>query len=90
MVAYCARCVRCSSGGELSALPERGKRRPGKQPGDPGTTMKLIDNPDARFWFPPAVCRRCGKGLADAAVPAQRRHQVTGIGRAPPPVVTAG
>ena len=74
--------------GRDRSLRERGKRRPGKQPGDPGTTMKLIDDPDARFWFPPAACRRCGKGLAGAAVLAQRRHQVTDIGRAPPPVVT--
>ena len=73
--------------GRDRSLRERGKRRPGKQPGDPGTTMKLIDDPDARFWFPPAACRRCGKGLAGAAVLAQRRHQVTDIGRAPPPVV---
>jgi hypothetical protein len=27
-------------------LRERGKRRPGKQPGGPGTTMNLVDNPD--------------------------------------------
>jgi transposase len=73
--------------GRDRSLRERGKRRPGKQPGDPGTTMKLIDDPDARFWFPPAACRRCGKGLAGAAVLAQRRHQVTDIGP-PPPVVT--
>ena len=74
--------------GRDRSLRERGKRRPGKQPGDPGTTMKLIDDPDARFWFPPAACRRCGKGLAGAAVLAHRRHQVTDIGPAPPPVVT--
>jgi transposase len=74
--------------GRDRSLRERGKRRPGKQPGDPGTTMNLIDDPDARFWFPPAACRRCGKGLAEAAVLAQRRHQVTDIGPAPPPVVT--
>ncbi len=28
------------------SLRERGKRRPGKQPGEPGTTMNLVDNPD--------------------------------------------
>ena len=27
------------------SLRERGKRRPGKQPGEPGTTMKLTDDP---------------------------------------------
>jgi transposase len=70
------------------SLRERGKRRPGRQPGDPGATMKLIDAPDGRFWFPPAACRGCGKDLAGAAVLAQRRHQVTDIEPAPLPVVT--
>ena len=70
------------------SLRERGKRRPGKQPGEPGTTMKLIDDPDHRFWFPPASCRECGTDLADAPVMAQRRHQVTDIRPVPPPEVT--
>ena len=70
------------------SLRERGKRRPGKQPGDPGTTMKLIDDPDGRFWFPPAACSGCGAGLAGVEVLAQRRHQVTDIEPAPPPAVT--
>jgi transposase len=70
------------------SLRERGKRRPGKQPGEPGTTMRLVDDPDRRLWFPPWSCRECGTGLADAPVIAQRRHQVTDIGPAPPPVVT--
>jgi transposase len=70
------------------SLRERGKRRPGKQPGEPGTTMKLIDDPDHRFWFPPASCRDCGTDLAGVPVIAQRRHQVTGIRPAPPPEVT--
>ena len=74
--------------GRDRSLRERGKRRPGKQPGDPGTTMRLVDDPAARFRFPPAVCRGCGNGLAGAAVLAQRRHQVTDIEPAPPPRVT--
>jgi transposase len=50
--------------------------------------MRLVDDPDARFWYPPAVCRECGTGLAAAPVTAQRRHQVTDIGPAPAPTVT--
>ena len=69
------------------SLRERGKRRPGKQPGDPGTTMRLVDDPDARFEFPPAACRGCGAGLAAEPVTAQRR-QVTDIEPAPAPTVT--
>jgi transposase len=70
------------------SLRERGKRRPGKQPGEPGTTMKLVDNPKYRFWYPPSECRGCGAGLAGEQVWAQRRHQVTDIRPAPEPEVT--
>jgi transposase len=70
------------------SLRERGKRRPGKQPGEPGTTMRLADNPDERFECPPAECRGCGAGLAGEEVTAQRRHQFTDIGPAPAPRVT--
>ena len=70
------------------SLRERGKRRPGKQPGEPGTTMKLVDDPDERLEFSPARCRGCGAGLAGEPVLAWRRHQVTDIAPVPPPVVT--
>ena len=70
------------------SLRERGKRRPGKQPGDPGTTMRLVDDPDQRLLFPPAACRSCGTGLDGEPVAAQRRHQVTDIEPAPAPKVT--
>lgn len=70
------------------SLRERGRRRPGKQPGDPGTTMRLVDDPDERLEFPPAVCRGCGAGLAGEPVLDQRRHQVTDIAPPPPPRVT--
>lgn len=70
------------------SLRERGKRRPGKQPGDPGTTMRLVDDPDETLFFPPAACRSCGAGLDGEPVTAQRRHQVTDIEPAPAPKVT--
>ena len=70
------------------SLRERGKRRPGKQPGEPGTTMNLVDDPDERFFCPPAACCGCGAGLAGEPVLAQRRHQVTDIVPAPAPRVT--
>ena len=70
------------------SLREKGRRAPGKQPGEPGTTMKLVDNPRYRYWYPPAECGGCGTGLADAEVFAQRRHQVTDILPAPEPEVT--
>ena len=42
--------------------------------------MKLIDDPDERFWYPPAACSGCGTDLAAEPVTAQRRHQVTSRG----------
>jgi len=74
-------------GGDRS-LRERGKRRPGKQPGDPGSTMSLVDDPDERIDCPPAACRGCGADLAGAPVTVQRRHQVTDIEPAPAPRTT--
>jgi transposase len=73
--------------GRDRSLRERGKRPRGNQPGDPGTTMKLVDDPDETFWYPPAACRECGAGLAGEPVLAQRRHQVTDIAPAPAPRV---
>ncbi len=70
------------------SLRERGKRRPGKQPGGPGATMHLVDDPDESFDCPPALCRGCGADLAGEPVAAQRRHQVTGIEPAPAPKVS--
>jgi transposase len=70
------------------SLRDRGKKAPGKQPGEPGTTMRLVDDPDERQFFPPAQCRGCGEGLGGEPVSAQRRHQVTDVAPAPAPKVT--
>lgn len=70
------------------SLRERGKRRPGKQPGEPGATMSLVDDPDHRFYYPPAQCGSCDTDLSGQEVYAQRRHQVTDIRPAPGPEVT--
>ena len=70
------------------SLRERGKRRPGKQPGEPGSTMNLAGDPDEVIDCPPPACRGCGADLAGAPVTAQRRHQVTDIAPAPAPRTT--
>jgi transposase len=70
------------------SLREKGKRAPGKQPGEPGTTMRLVDDPDHLFRYPPAECRDCGTDLSGQEVFAQRRHQVTDVQPAPAPEVT--
>jgi transposase len=74
--------------GSDRSLRERGKRRPGKQPCDPGMTMSPVDDPDETINCPPAACCGCGAGLAGAPVTAQRRHQVTHIVPAPAPKIT--
>ena len=70
------------------SLRERGKRPPGKQPGEPGTTMRLVDDPDERLFFPPSACRGCGERLDGEPASAQRRHQVTDVQPAPAPKIT--
>lgn len=67
---------------------QAGRRKPGKQPGDDGTTMKLVDNPDTTIECPPMECAGCGTDLAEAPVTASQRRQVTEVQAPPPPAVT--
>lgn len=63
-------------------------RRPGKQPGDPGTALRLVDDPDERIPIPaPAACR-CGTSLAEQPVVGVKRRQVHDLPEIPAPVVT--
>ncbi len=63
-------------------------RRPGKQPGDPGTTLRLVEDPDDRIGIPaPAACS-CGTSLVEEPVAAVRRRQVHDLPPIPDPVVT--
>jgi transposase len=52
-------------------------RRPGKQPGEGGSTMRLVAHPDETIECPPAECAGCGADLAGAPVTASQRRQVT-------------
>ncbi|NLT56811.1 MAG: IS66 family transposase [Actinomycetales bacterium] len=62
-------------------------RKPGKQPGDPGTALRLVDDPDERIAIPaPAACS-CGTSLVEAPVTAVRRRQVHDLPPIPDPVV---
>jgi transposase len=66
----------------------RSGRAPGKQPGEPGTALRLVDDPDERIGIPaPAACG-CGRSLVEAAVVAVRRRQVHDLAPQPSPVVT--
>jgi transposase len=62
-------------------------RKPGKQAGEPGTTLRLVDDPSERITIPaPAVCR-CGTALLEQPVVAVRRRQVHDLAPQPAPVV---
>jgi transposase len=67
------------------SLRERTGRRPGKQPGEPGTTMRLVDDPDARIVCGPPACSGCRRDLSQVPISAQHRHQVTDLAPPPPP-----
>lgn len=42
------------------------RRRPGKQPGAPGQTLRMVENPDEILISEPPQCRDCGRGLSEA------------------------
>jgi transposase/uncharacterized coiled-coil protein SlyX len=44
------------------------KRRPGKQPGSPGSSLRQVTDPDRVEMHPPACCGVCGVDLSDAEV----------------------
>ena len=45
-------------------------RKPGKQPGEPGTTMPLVDNPDETIFCDRRAAADCGADLTGAPVTA--------------------
>jgi transposase len=49
-----------------TSLRTRSGRRPGKQPGAPGSTLRQVADPDEVVEHRPAACRGCGSGLGDA------------------------
>ena len=71
-----------------STRTRSGKPR-GKQPGAPGATLGLVEDPDDTITHTPPVCAGCGQDLADAQVFGVCRHQVVDIPPPPPrPSVT--
>lgn len=56
----------------------RGKsgRKPGGQPGHPGSTLRLIDDPKERLRHEPGPCAGCGADLAGAPEVGMERRQV--------------
>lgn len=62
------------------SLRAKSGRKPGKQPGTPGVTLRLVDDPDHVVDHEPESCTGCGAALAAAAAAAGTlRRQVTDI-----------
>jgi transposase len=59
------RSLRCRSG-----------RKPGGQPGHPGSTLALVANPEERRRHEPGPCTGCGADLRDAPEVGVERRQV--------------
>ena len=58
------------------SLRRRTGRKPGGQPGHPGSTLALVDNPNERKRHEPGPCGGCGESLADAPEVGMERRQV--------------
>lgn len=63
-------------------------RRPGKQPGAPGSALRLVDTPDVAVEHRPSVCAGCAAGLDAAVVVSVARRQVVELPEVIRPVVT--
>ncbi|MCK9923451.1 DUF6444 domain-containing protein [Frankia sp. AgPm24] len=51
-------------------------RRPGGQDGHPGSTLRMVADPDERVVHEPGPCSGCGTQLADRPVTRTERRQV--------------
>ena len=58
------------------SLRRRSGRKPGGQPGHPGSTLALVDNPNERRRHEPGSCTGCGSSLAGAPEVGVERRQV--------------
>jgi transposase len=58
------------------SLRRESGRKPGGQPGHPGSTLALVDNPNERKRHEPGPCTGCGASLADAPEVGMERRQV--------------
>jgi transposase len=58
------------------SLRRKSGRKPGGQPGHPGATLTLLDNPNQRKRHEPGPCTGCGASLAQAPEVGMERRQV--------------
>ncbi|HJT90599.1 MAG TPA: IS66 family transposase [Mycobacterium sp.] len=58
------------------SLRRKSGKKPGGQPGHPGSTLALVDDPNQRLRHEPGPCTGCGADLADAPEVGVERRQV--------------
>ena len=58
------------------SLRRKSGRKPGGQPGHPGATLALVDDPNERRRHEPGPCTGCGANLATAPEVGMKRRQV--------------
>ena len=58
------------------SLRRKSGRKPGGQPGHPGSTLALVADPNERMRHEPGPCTGCGADLADAPEVGVERRQV--------------
>jgi transposase len=58
------------------SLRRKSGRKPGGQPGHPGSTLALVANPNERLRHEPGPCSGCGADLAGAPEVGVERRQV--------------
>ena len=70
---------------EPRSLRRNSGRKPGGQPGHPGSTLTLVDDPDETLRYEPGPCSGCGADLAAAPQVSVERRQVFDL----PPMTVA-
>jgi transposase len=58
------------------SLRRKSGRKPGGQPGHPGSTLALVEDPNERKRHEPGPCTGCGASLAEAPEVGMERRQV--------------
>ena len=58
------------------SLRKKSGRGPGRPKGQPGTTLRQVEDPDREVTHEPAACCGCGAGLESAELAAVERRQV--------------
>ncbi len=59
-----------------TSLRKKTGRRPGGQGGHPGSTLRMVTDPDVRLAHEPGPCAGCGTSLSGRRVTRTERRQV--------------